>query len=821
MAQAPLAAGGVVSDVPAADKGSAVRSIRYDETSSAAQPPVAVTVAVVPPRAAPAGPPHESKTASQRSPSTSSTALGPGSYRAQHDGKSRRDSGLAPTASTAGSSGALADEDATSTTSTPPKAPSPSATSLPRERRRLSRPNLRALASGPKTIKLVQQVDGPAPPPPKVRISMEIPSESLFGMDALDQMSFSHRGSILLSGSRADRRPNLHAGPNTGQALGRATPRDPPAAADRPVLSTEEEMLSQKVRLKYERGDSMDADRVVSFVAEGDAGQGLSPADAAEDGWMVVNAQGSGDAHQQASFTTTARDPRRASVIQREAHEVAGGIEDWQDISGRDVDRYGFIATQPTRPPTSSTTSHPASPPPKTPPPHRPHRVSTILQMASEAPRRRKSLRRANSNSRASRSVTGRIANQNMSTPSLRKPDSLLSHDGSITRGLAHLPFRHSTSRLAGQRHRHWMEEAGNMLTLPPGLADIAEDQNSISGAGSAGVKRKEWERAEKWRKMARVVDRGSAGQGMTFDFDRQDPKLISRTWKGIPDCWRGTAWHAFLSSSARRRKDSLSDEEIVRRFGDYVDQSSPDDVQIDIDVPRTINSHIMFRRRYRGGQRLLFRVLHALSLHFPDTGYVQGMASLAATLLCYYDEEHTFIMLVRMWQLRGLQRLFQPGFGGLMEALGEFERKWLAGEAVAGKMSELGIDPTAYGTRWYLTLFNYSIPFPAQLRVWDVFMLLGDATDPEPSSLPLSPSHPPTASDPTGTISFAGGLDVLHATSAALIAGMRDILLDSDFENAMKVLTSWIPIRDEELLMGVAHAQWRVHHNRMKGVRR
>ncbi len=66
-----------------------------------------------------------------------------------------------------------------------------------------------------------------------------------------------------------------------------------------------------------------------------------------------------------------------------------------------------------------------------------------------------------------------------------------------------------------------------------------------------------------------------------------------------------------------------------------------------------------------------------------------------------------------------------------------------------------------------------------------------------------------------TNDASFHGGLDVLHATSAALIDGTREILLDSDFENAMKVLTSWIPIRDEELLMRVAKAEWKVHRRR------
>ena len=223
------------------------------------------------------------------------------------------------------------------------------------------------------------------------------------------------------------------------------------------------------------------------------------------------------------------------------------------------------------------------------------------------------------------------------------------------------------------------------MLTLPPGLANIAE--HGKGGATSENLKKKEWEREEKWRKMARLAKSDQYGGGMVFDFDTRDPKLVQRTWKGIPDRWRATAWPAFLSASARKTRGSSTDEELISVFNELLDQSSPDDVQIDIDVPRTINSHIMFRRRYRGGQRLLFRVLHCLSIYFPDTGYVQGMATLAATLLCYFDEEMAFVMLVRMWQLRGLARLYQPGFDGLMEALDEFEKKWLVGAKVAAKL--------------------------------------------------------------------------------------------------------------------------------------
>lgn len=229
------------------------------------------------------------------------------------------------------------------------------------------------------------------------------------------------------------------------------------------------------------------------------------------------------------------------------------------------------------------------------------------------------------------------------------------------------------------------MDQAGDMLTLPRTASALHETGQPASEDPRA--RRKEIERQDKWRKMAIPVASDGHGGGMEFKFNTSDPKLIERTWKGIPDKWRATAWHAFLSASAKKRKDSLSDEELIAAFEDYQTQSSPDDVQIDIDVPRTISSHIMFRRRYRGGQRLLFRVLHAMSLHFEETGYVQGMAALAATLLAYYEEEKAFMMLARLWELRGLEKLYKSGFGGLMAALEDFERNWLGTGELAKKL--------------------------------------------------------------------------------------------------------------------------------------
>jgi hypothetical protein len=94
--------------------------------------------------------------------------------------------------------------------------------------------------------------------------------------------------------------------------------------------------------------------------------------------------------------------------------------------------------------------------------------------------------------------------------------------------------------------------------------------------------------------------------------------------------------------------------------------------------------------------------------------------------------------------------------------------------------------------------------------------MLLGDSDEPV-ESRPATSSRSAdesTSNDTSQPVArpFGKSLDILHATSAALIDGMREIILESDFENAMKVITSWIPIRDVELFMRVAKAEWKVH---------
>ncbi|KAI1269499.1 rab-GTPase-TBC domain-containing protein [Xylariaceae sp. FL1019] len=674
-------------------------------------------------------------------------------------------------------------------------------------------------------------------------ISTNIPCESFFEEDDLTKLSFSIRGSLIFGGRRPwkttstskmpDRdaiaeqpeRPDLpaHSAHNTHKARvfplvptatknnGPRPVRPPrqddmgvadiiqPPTNDTPstptstgggsklppsirVISAEAEKESQKVRSLYEFGEGLhpgDGDRPSSF------GELLEPTPEVPSDVDENDAYGFLNYPPSFPFDPANRKPSPQGKRRTTWTPYSnGGFYDWEGVDGEDVDRYGFIVPHRLDSPTAT-----------------PNDSSSV----TFSPRKRRNVLTRKDAAPHSLGVQ-HGPSRKASARSLNTQNSELS---SISRRSVRSTIRQATNKLPHNRDRRLVEEAGDILALHPGLSHIREDETAEKMA--VELKRKEASRSDKWRKMAQIVKSGSDGQGTVFDFDTKHPKLISRTWKGIPDCWRSAAWYAFLAASAKADSATFrTDAELKHDFARLVDEPSPDDTQIDLDVPRTINQHIMFRRRYRGGQRLLFRVLHCLSLYFPDTGYVQGMAPLAATMLSYYDEEACFVMLVRLWQYRGLNRIYQSGFVELIDALNDFEQHWLHGKDVSDRLKELCIGPTAYATRWYLTLFNLSIPFPVQLRVWDVFMLLG-------SSPPEQLESEATDHKSSGDYISSTGLEILHATSLAIIDTLHPALADADFENAMKSLTSWVPIKDEQRFLEVVQIEWKKHQSRQK----
>lgn len=560
-------------------------------------------------------------------------------------------------------------------------------------------------------------------------------------------LQFSNRGSVMLGASNLStvRRP-------VSQASRVDIIPETPLPNETDGMSADDRRSSQKVRSMYEAG----SDEGALIGAHPTSATVQTIGRVPEEGSAIELSGNQEDA--QSPITST--HSRGSDILKKEPIEPAGGIEDWQDTNTEEVDRYGFVKkTNPTSPTLQGRSiNRPLS--------------ALMVDRTRPLPGQSNTHQPLGANANGKRISSG--ASQRLSVMSNNNKRS--------ASALSVLSLRSDESR-----RRKMVRNASDMLGAPSSL----DFEEPLSDPSRSALERR---REAKWAKMAKPVNTstGAHGGGTIFTFDTSNPKVISRTWKGIPDRWRASAWHSFLLHSARRQlgPSFATDAQLTARFKHLQTLDCADDAQIDTDVPRTIGGHIMFRRRYRGGQRLLFRLLRALALHFPETGYVQGMATLAATLLCYYDEEQAFVMATRLWELRGLTALYSPGFGGLMKMLDVLETNWLgvADAKLAKHLEALGVMPMAYGTKWYLTLFNYSVPFAAQLRIWDVFMLFG-----------------------AGPEAKEANLDVLHAAAMALLDGMRDRLLVADFENAMKLVTAAVPVAAgrEDVLMGVVKAEW------------
>ncbi|RDB29361.1 hypothetical protein Hypma_016119 [Hypsizygus marmoreus] len=282
----------------------------------------------------------------------------------------------------------------------------------------------------------------------------------------------------------------------------------------------------------------------------------------------------------------------------------------------------------------------------------------------------------------------------------------------------------------------------------------------------------KETIRISKWTRMLKPQTRDQGANVATWTIKpAKEAKLRRRVYKGIPDPWRTAAWDLLMTrySNLGVREMGLLGAE----YRDALEKPSTYDIQIDLDVPRTISGHIMFRTRYGAGQRSLFHVLHCFSLRCSTCGYVQGMGPIAATLLCYFEPERVYASLVRLHDAYSLHTVFSPGFPGLLEAIYVQERitELMMPDVFAAFRKHM-ISTTSYATKWYITLFSNSVPFQTQLRLWDAFLL--------------------------------EGYDVFVAVAVAIVWVYRDQITSASasFETVLSLLSSFFVPEDEDALL-------------------
>ncbi|PPQ70740.1 hypothetical protein CVT26_014705 [Gymnopilus dilepis] len=305
----------------------------------------------------------------------------------------------------------------------------------------------------------------------------------------------------------------------------------------------------------------------------------------------------------------------------------------------------------------------------------------------------------------------------------------------------------------------------------PPSAPAHAKPLDSVP---PATVSPKESSRIDKWTRML-VPQKSIEGEGGNAQSWRIRPskesKLRERIYKGIPDRWRRAAWDLLMTRYSSYSPRTI--ETLGHQYREGLEKPSTYDIQIDLDVPRTISGHIMFRTRYGAGQRSLFHVLHSFSLRCSSCGYVQGMGPIAATLLCYFEPERVYAALVALHDAYKMHDVFNPGFPGMLEAIYVQERIMeTTMPAVYAAFRKHMISTTSYATKWYITLFANSVPFQTQLRLWDVFLL--------------------------------EGYDLFVAVAVAIVWVYRDHITSSaaNFETILSLLSSFFVPESEDALL-------------------
>uniref|UniRef100_A0A4Y0BPQ1 Rab-GAP TBC domain-containing protein n=1 Tax=Anopheles funestus TaxID=62324 RepID=A0A4Y0BPQ1_ANOFN len=224
-----------------------------------------------------------------------------------------------------------------------------------------------------------------------------------------------------------------------------------------------------------------------------------------------------------------------------------------------------------------------------------------------------------------------------------------------------------------------------------------------------------EMERVKKWVKMHK-----------NWSSTATKENLRRRVMKGIPDRMRSAIWRKLLDLDLHIAKNLG----VYERMLQCARQHSPDIRQIDFDVNRQFRNHLFYRDRYSVKQQSLFRVLAAYSMYNTEVGYCQGMSTVAAVLLMYFDEEDTFWALdVLMTNPRyAMHGLYIVGFPKLMRFLAHHDKILTRCLPKLKKhLDKHEVHSVLYSLKWFFVIFIERIPFSLCLRVWDIYMMFGE----------------------------------------------------------------------------------------------
>jgi hypothetical protein len=189
------------------------------------------------------------------------------------------------------------------------------------------------------------------------------------------------------------------------------------------------------------------------------------------------------------------------------------------------------------------------------------------------------------------------------------------------------------------------------------------------------------------------------------------------------------------------------------------------------MDVRRTQQHHVLFRKRYGEGQRNLFNILRAFANYDMDIGYCQGMANVGAFLLIHFKEDNAFWILVKLMIDYGLGQLYAPGFPSLLMSFQIHERLLQTYLPMLNDhFQRHDLKCSDYLIKWMMNMY-LCFPFHTCLQIWDLL--------------------------------FAFGFDILHYTAIGILKCLQKRLFSLGFEDMMKLLTEThrLELDDQQLM--------------------
>lgn len=167
------------------------------------------------------------------------------------------------------------------------------------------------------------------------------------------------------------------------------------------------------------------------------------------------------------------------------------------------------------------------------------------------------------------------------------------------------------------------------------------------------------------------------------------------------------------------RLKISSHKERIKRQT--YIDFDSI--IQIHRDIQRTYVNHPLYSEKYGRGQKHLFQFLINFSIKYPEIGYCQGLSSICAVLLMYFNIRQAEVFFDHYILRNNLISLYDKKLSKLNFIL-EIEEKFLK-KLLKNKYKKVANLTQIYTSRWYLSLFT-SFPLNFTERIFDLVFYFG-----------------------------------------------------------------------------------------------